>query len=381
MLTPEGCRARRERLVAMLPDAPELLIVSDPQFLSSLANYYASPFVFRSANAGAFLLLEPGGSGTLVVDRNCKTFAAEAHVERIVEGDWYDGRRSAGPRRQRLVEIALEALGDRRHAHVGVEAGSVASGLVDALRARAPSVRITPIDDALHLLKRRKDDDEIALLETSLRGAEAGLGAARQQARAGMTEFELYLLIAAAAQRALGEAAIVYGDFVSGPRCEQVGGPPTDRVIESGDLLLLDFSVVVRGYRADFASTFRCGAPPTAEQERLAAACFEAMEAGEKLLQPGRPAREIDAAVRAAFARRDLEKHFPSHSGHGLGVGHPDPPYIVRQSSDILAERDVVTLEPGLYIPGVAGMRFEHDYLITADGYRQLSKHRLDLHQ
>lgn len=380
-LTAQGCRARRQRLASSLAAGPELQIVADPQFQSSLANYYASPFSFRSSNASALLLVEPDGSGALVVDGNSRPFADDAHVERVVEGPWYDGQRTAAPRRDRLVEIALQTLADRRLEHIGVDASCAPFGLIEALQRRSQGLRISDIGPDLHRLKRRKDDDELALIEASVRAAEAGLQAARDKVRPGLSEQDVYRLVADAAQRELGQPALVYGDFVSGPRCEAGGGPPSDRAIERGDLVLLDFSVVVRGYRGDLAATFRCGAPPTPEQERLATACHAALAAGEALLAPGRPAREVDSAVRAALAVHHLERHFRSHSGHGLGLGHPDPPYLVRDSVDVLAERDVVALEPGVYIPGVAGMRFEHNYVITADGCRRLSGHRTDLQQ
>ena len=84
-----------------------------------------------------------------------------------------------------------------------------------------------------------------------------------------------------------------------------------------------------------------------------------ALEAGESLLRPGMEARQVDAAVRGHFARYGLADAFPSHAGHGLGLGHPEPPYLVPESTDSLQEGDVVALEPGLYLPGQGGMRFE----------------------
>ena len=73
-----------------------------------------------------------------------------------------------------------------------------------------------------------------------------------------------------------------------------------------------------------------------------------------------------------------MDEHFPSHSGHGLGLGHPEPPYLVPESTETLQSGDVVALEPGLYVPGVGGMRFERNYLIT-DGHETLTRHRLGL--
>jgi Xaa-Pro aminopeptidase len=180
----------------------------------------------------------------------------------------------------------------------------------------------------------------------------------------------------------LGEPAIVYGDFASGPRCEvEKGGSPTSRRIDPGDLLLLDFSVIVSGYRGDFTNTFAVGGGPTPRQQQLFEACLAALAAGEASLKPGTPARLVDAAVRGHFRSMGLDHAFTSHSGHGLGLGHPEPPYFVPESDDILQSGDVVALEPGLYIEGVGGMRFERNYLITSTGYQTLSHHELRIAQ
>jgi Xaa-Pro aminopeptidase len=90
-------------------------------------------------------------------------------------------------------------------------------------------------------------------------------------------------------------------------------------------------------------------------------------------------AKEIDLAVRRHFAAHGLEAYFPSHTGHGIGLGHPEPPFLVSESEDILQVNHVIALEPGLYVPGVGGMRFERNYVITSDGHEILTWHRLTL--
>jgi len=152
-------------------------------------------------------------------------------------------------------------------------------------------------------------------------------------------------------------------------------------VIERGDLFLLDFSVVVNGYRSDFANTFVVGAKPTPRQNELYEICMGALEAGAALLRRGVEAKEVDAALRGHFASLGVDPYFPSHSGHGLGLGHPEPPYVVSESTDTLEPHDVVALEPGLYVPGVGGMRFERNYCIddSSRGHEVLTRHRLGL--
>jgi Xaa-Pro aminopeptidase len=380
MLSAAGCAARRRRLWDSLPDAPDWVLVTEPRRLMYFANYFASPFVFRSANSQALLALSRDGASILIADSMSRSFLEQAHAEEKLAPVWYNGKESAPLRSTLFVASALARLADCGGSHFGYEAAWCPAGILDGLRAR-PHARLTPIDAALRPLERAKEEDEIALLRRSISACATAFDAAWRNVRPGMTELEVYPLVLDAATRTAGEQVQVYGDFVSGPRCEKVGGPPTSRAIEPGDLVLLDFSVVMRGYRGDLANTFACGQRAKPEQTWLYEACLESLAAGEKLLGPGRPAREVDAAMRAAFARRGLEATFTSHGGHGVGLGHPDPPYIVPQSSDVLEPGDVVALEPGQYVPGVAGMRYERNYLITPSGYETLSHHQLQIDQ
>src|SRR5271157_1142549 len=297
------------------------------------------------------------------LDRSC--------VDEVVDLDWYTARKSTPPRRIRLAEGVAKQLSLRSTHRFGVESlglGSLAAS------------RLCILDPLIRKLRRAKDPDELALIRRSVRAGEAAHAAAIAQIRPGLTELDAFLVVQAAAIRELGEQVLVYGDFVSGPQCEnEQGGPPSHRVIERGDLLMLDFSVVVHGYRADFTNTFVVGGEPTPRQVELCEICMEALAAGEAILCPDVPAAQVDAVVRGHLAANGLDGHFPSHTGHGLGLGHPEPPYLVPESIDTLQAHDVVALEPGLFLPGVGGMRFERNYLITDRGHETLTRHQLGL--
>ena len=375
MLTSEGCAARRHRLWNALPAPCDLLVISDPQHLIYFANYES--WHSRANQAAALLVLEPDRA-TLVADSMLKPFCDQAHVDEVVAPDWYTGKASAPHRQGFLARTTLDTLARRPGRRIGVELGTVPGGVLEGLRNARTGVEFVDLDPIVRPLRRAKDADELDVLRRSIRAGEAGHAAAMAELRPGMTELQAYLLVQSAALEDLGEPAVVYGDFASGPRCEiERGGPPTHRKIERGDLFLLDYSVILRGYRGDFTNTFAVGAKATARQRELFEACLGALRAGEALLKPGTPGRAVDEAVHAHFRALGLDAYFPSHSGHGIGLGHPDPPYLVPEITDSLIAGDVVTLEPGLYIRGEGGMRIEHNYRITADGFETLTHHRL----
>ena len=377
MLTAEGCRERRARLFDALPDRPDWILLSEPRHLMYFANFYASPFIFRTQNASALLVLGADGTAALVTDNMLGVFAENAHVDERVVAEWYTGKASAPERQGVLVEAGRRAMEARAGARIGFDQ-MVPAQLCLGLGARAGFAAVF-INDTAARLMRRKDADEVAILRRGIDAMEAAFEAAAGRVRPRMTELQVYSVVCDVVFDRLGEQALVYGDFASGARTEKKGGPPTSRRIEKGDLFLLDYSVVLYGYRADFTNTFVVDSEPTPRQRELAGFCLEAMDAGEALLKPGSRGRDIDAALRRVFTARDVIDHYPHHSGHGIGLGHPEPPYFTPGSDDVVGEGDVVTLEPGLYVDGVGGMRFERNYLITSTGYELLTHHRLGL--
>ncbi|MGH9160641.1 MAG: M24 family metallopeptidase [Vicinamibacteraceae bacterium] len=378
MLTAEGCRNRRAKLWSRLDPQPDGVLLGEPRHLTYLTNFYATPFTFRSQNAPALAIVTPDRT-TLVADSTQRIYSEAAHVDEVVAPAWYRGRESAGDRYALVIDAVVSQLSKVRGARIAVD-GAVPAGVIDHLRRGGRTVDIVDVRPTIRDMERQKVADEVELMRRSIASGEAGFAAAVERLRPGMTELQAYAMIQQASVEAAGHAVLVYGDFVSGERTLEHGGPASQRVIQAGDLFLLDFSVVVHGYRADFANTFVvAGGRPSVGQAELAGYCLEAMRAGERLLAPGARGRDIDAAVREAFAKRQVDEHFTHHTGHGLGLGHPDPPYLTPESSDTLVAGDIVTLEPGLYVEGVGGMRFEHNYLITEDGFETLTHHALGL--
>ncbi|MFN0054569.1 MAG: M24 family metallopeptidase [Planctomycetales bacterium] len=379
MLTEAGCRARRTRLWERLPREVGWALVTNPDHLNYFAGFHPSPFEFRSQSARGVLILGRGGEAILFADNVQEPYAQEAFVTERVLPVWYRCVESAGDRGALLMGAVRKRMAAFSGQGWAYESAHCPVALVEGCRevnSQRPLVDLTPIVGSL---RRAKHSDEVALIRESMRVATAALRGTMATLRPGMSELDAYRLVALLASEAAGRQVAIYGDFVSGVRCESIGGPPSARTIAAGELVLLDFSVVLDGYRGDFCNTFACGGQPAPQVRAMFEACRAAMEAGESQLRPGVSGREVHAAVYTSLERSGMAQHFPHHSGHGVGLSHPEPPYLVPQSSETLAAGDVVTLEPGLYVPGLAGMRYERCYLITDSGFEVLSNHPINI--
>src|SRR5262249_3720970 len=149
-----------------------------------------------------------------------------------------------------------------------------------------------------------------------------------------MTELEIYAGVNRACIEAVGEVVVVYGDFAVSPGPERRGGPPTRRVIEPGDMFILDYSVIISGYRSDFTNTIVVDRSPTADQKRLYDLCLAAMRAGARKLRAGASSQEVYDAVNGVFVAAGMADQFGHHAGHGLGLIHPEPPFFVKHSTE-----------------------------------------------
>jgi len=363
MLSAIGCSERRQRFWKLLDPPPESdhVILSDPLHLTYLANYWVDP-ISLGAGFPAYLIVRKDGHAKLLHEDRAPRSTAQAHAEETRVSHWYDGQSPGkGPRQL----ACLESVNPSRQ------------GL--RIHDRPGDVYAPTVVGTLAQMRRQKDPDEIAVLRLCMRAAEAGQAWALAHVQPGMSELDVYAGVAGACLRAAGMPVVVYGDFTVCPGSQKHGGPPTQHILEPGEMIILDYSVVIFGYRGDFTNTIVVGGNPRPDQERLERLCVQAMAAGEKELRAGAECQRVYDAVNGVFEREGVAEHFPHHAGHGIGLTHPEAPFLVRHSNETLLEGDVVTLEPGLYVDGVGGVRIEHNYLITKDGYERLSNHQISL--
>lgn len=389
MLTREGCLARQKRVWDLVPADVEWLLVADPRHLQYLANFAVQTLSFSGGERG-WLLLQRGGGSTLLGDNFAiRAAASTPFVDNEIVEKWYDHKHSIINRDHALINALKQAAPGLQGKKGLVEAEWLPCGALTALEGATvvssvaedvpgPGVT-TDLGSAIRQARRQKLPDEIALLKTCMRAAEAGMARVREVLRPGVSELECFVEIQKAVVTAAGKACYIYGDFRS-MTAEQpkAGGLPTQYRVKEGDLYTLDYSVVLDGYRSDFTNTFAVGEAAAGLKE-LFAICQAGMAGGEKALKAGAKASDVYAAVNKPYVEAGKTALFTHHAGHGLGLAHPEAPILVPDSVDVLLAGDVVTLEPGAYQPGLGGMRIEHNYLITDTGYERLSQHQISL--
>lgn len=259
---------------------------------------------------------------------------------------------------------------------VAVEGDWLPQRLAAAVAARCA---VGDLGDRLERLRMVKDDDELMLIRRAAGIVDGAFAAVRDGLRAGRSELEVYADATRAILLAHGEPFAMECVFISGPRTLEVVGPPTGRVLARGDLLIFDVFPYLRGYKVDVTRTF-CVGPATDRQRRLHELLEQALAAGAAALRPGVTGGATDAAARGVLAAANFGGgHADHHMGHAIGLFHPERPSLVPGETLPLAEGMVITLEPGVYVPGVGGLRLEQNYVVRDGPPEPLSRFPLEL--
>lgn len=268
-------------------------------------------------------------------------------------------------------ERAAEIIGGARR--VGLEAEYLSWAKYRSFRDTwFPEARLAATTGIVDHLRRSKDAAEVARIERAAAITDAALASVRSRLNASITEatfaFELET-----AMRRLGASGAAFDTIVaSGPNGALPHHNPSDRVISSGDLVVVDCGAMVDGYRSDMTRTFIVGTPsPT--QQRMFEVVLEAQEAGVQLVGDGVPSADVDAACRAVIGDAGWANAFNHGTGHGVGLDIHELPRIGAKATDVLTIDDVITVEPGVYLPEHGGVRVEDTVLITDSGARRLT--------
>ena len=258
-------------------------------------------------------------------------------------------------------------------APIGVEAEHTSWAAARALLDALGDIPARPTTGLVEALRREKEPAELERIEAAASVADAALGRVVSLAGDGVTEREL----ADALERALADLGSTGPAFptivASGPRAAMPHAEPTTRAISPGELVIVDYGAVVDGYRSDATRTLFVGEVPV-EAVALYEAVAEAQAAGIAALRAGVTAGEVDAAAREVLAQLGLADAFVHPTGHGVGLDIHEEPILARGAAATLLAGEVVTVEPGAYLPGTCGVRIEDTLVVTEGGSRPLSR-------
>jgi Xaa-Pro aminopeptidase len=277
-----------------------------------------------------------------------------------------------------LTEIAVSS--------VGFEAGHLTVAryewMTRSAAARGAAIAFRSTERVIEQRRMVKDAGEIAVLRSAARGLTGVARIAVDAVRPGVTERSIATVIEAAIREA-GYERLAFDTIVgSGPNGALPHYRAGDRILESGDLVVLDFGGVLDGYCCDLTRTVSVGLP-SAEAHRVHEAVRQAQLAAIAAVRPGVAATAIDVAARNVLEHHQLGEAFGHGTGHGLGLDVHEEPRITRPRPDVpnvlLEPGMVFTIEPGAYLPGWGGVRIEDDVLVTDNGCEVLTDVPRDL--
>ena len=271
-----------------------------------------------------------------------------------------------------VFRSAVQALGlDGKR--IGVEPNQMRLLEFRYVKVSAPEADYPDASDILGSLRLKKDKNEIESMRKAVQVAQAALEALIPQIKIGMTEKELAAELVVQLLRNGSEPHLPFTPIVSsGPNSANPHARPTERKLQAGDLLVIDYGATVNGYISDITRTFAVGEVEV-EYAKIHKIVQDANAAGRAAGKPGVPCAEVDKAARAVIETAGYGKYFTHRTGHGIGMEGHEGPYMRGDNMQLLEPGIAYTVEPGIYIPNRNGARVEDDVIVTETGSESLS--------
>ena len=273
----------------------------------------------------------------------------EASFRKAVQALGLDGKRiGVEPRQLRLLEF--------RHVKNG-----------------APEADYPDASNVLSGLRLKKDSAEVEAMRRAVKIAQDALEATIPSIKIGMTEQELSSELVVQLLRHGSQPEMPFSPIVSGgPNSANPHASPTERKLQAGDLLVVDWGAAYNGYISDLTRTFAVG-EVEAEYEKIHKTVQESNAAGRAAAKPGVPCANVDKAARAVIEQAGYGVYFTHRTGHGIGMEGHEEPYMRGDNMQLLEPGMAFTVEPGIYLPGRNGVRIEDNVVITETGADVLS--------
>lgn len=303
-----------------------------------------------------------GSSGALLLTRSAAVLATDG---RYIE----QSARQAPDVERAIVGAPASALAERASkdgvTSLAYESHDVTVDLYEALSSRAPSM--VKLGRAVEALRAVKDDEEIALLREACAVADRAFARLLPSLRPGRSEKEVGRELEALMLEEGGDGPSFETIVASGPNSAVPHHRPTDRVLEAGEFVKLDFGSLYRGYHSDMTRTVVLGKAADWQRE-VYALVAAAQAAGREALAIGATCGDVDKAARDVIVAAGHGDDYTHSLGHGVGLEIHEAPTLRVGATDTLADRTPVTVEPGVYLAGRGGVRIEDTLVVRESG-------------
>ncbi|MFY9146344.1 MAG: Xaa-Pro peptidase family protein [Bacillota bacterium] len=315
---------------------------------------------FSGSTAACVVLKD--GSGVFVTDPRYEVQAAEE----VHDFDIIISLESA------LSEAAKWAS-QAQIASLGIEAASMTAASRTKLSELAPGIRIVETDQVIEKLRAIKDESELMLLRQAAKIADDALATViRDVIKEGVTELDIAIELEYQMRKLGGDKPGFDTIVASGPRSAMAHGAPTDRKVRPGDPIVIDFGCNYRGYTSDMTRTVFIG-EPSEEIRRIYEVVLEAQLNACRNLRAGMTGREADALARSVIESYGYGDRFGHGLGHGVGLEVHEFPRLSPRNDSPLELSAVVSVEPGIYLPQIGGVRIEDIVVLRPDGIENLT--------
>lgn len=253
---------------------------------------------------------------------------------------------------------------------------SVDSLPIESWRALAKAVggeeKLQSANNLIRDLRKIKDEKEIELIRKACKLADIGINTAAETIRPGVKEKEVAAEIEYA-MRMAGSDGVAFETIVaSGYCCAYPHGTFLEKIIQEGDFVVVDLGAIYKNYRSDITRTFIAGKASN-KQMRIYQTVKSAQQKAYESIKQGILGSEVDLAARRVIEAAGFGEFFVHNLGHGVGLDIHEAPILSPESKDILEKGNVVTIEPGIYVPGFGGVRIEDTVLITQSTVEKLT--------
>lgn len=257
------------------------------------------------------------------------------------------------------IEVIKEVLGNEKS--IAVESSHIFAK--EYLKMKEYEFDIVLLENELEYARKCKTANEIDLVKEACEITDKIFAEVLKEIHIGMKEYELSALIQYLAI-SKGATSMAFDTIVaSGTRGAMPHGRPTNKEFKAHELITIDFGITYKGYQSDMTRTI-CIGEPTEELRKIYNIVLEAQKAGVDFIKSGVISKDVDKHVRNIIESYGYGEYFTHGLGHGIGIGDGEFPILNQRSNTVLEEGMIMSCEPGIYVPGLGGVRIEDDVLI-----------------